>query len=34
MFSTSRNKCSSLVLKPNKSDQEISEEILFINAQQ
>ena len=33
-FSTSRNKCSSLILKPCKSDQETSEEVLFIKARQ
>ena len=31
-FSTSRNKCSSLVFKPCKSVQETSEEVLFIKA--
>ena len=34
MFSTSRNKCSSLVLKPCKSDQETSEEVLLIKTRQ
>ena len=34
MFNTSRNKCSSLVLKPCKFDQKTSEEVLFIKAQQ
>ena len=34
MFSISRNKCSSLVLKSCKSDQETSEEVLFIKTQQ
>ena len=29
-----RNKCSSLVLKPCKSNQEKSEEVLFIKARQ
>ena len=33
-FSTSRNKSSSLVLKPCKSIQKTSEEVLFIKAQQ
>ena len=33
-FSTSKNKNSSLVLKPCKSVQETSEEVLFIKAQQ
>ena len=33
-FSTSRNKSSSLVLKPRKSIQETSEEVLFIKTQQ
>ena len=33
-FSTSRNKSTSLVLKPCKSIQETSEEVLFIKAQQ
>ena len=33
-FNTSRNQCSSLVLKPCKSDQETSEEVLFIKARQ
>ena len=33
-FSTSRNKCSSLVLKSCKSNQEISEEVLFIKTRQ
>ena len=33
-FSTLRNKCSSLVLKPCKSDQETSKEVLFIKARQ
>ena len=32
-FNTSKNKCSSLVLKPYKSNQETSEEVLFIKAQ-
>ena len=34
MFSTSRNKSLSLVLKPCKSVQETSEEVLFIKARQ
>ena len=34
MYSTSRNKSSSLVLKPCKSVQETSEELLFIKARQ
>ena len=34
MFSTSRNKCSRLVLKSCKFDQETSEEVLFIKARQ
>ena len=34
MFSTSKNKSSSLVLKPCKSIQETSEKVLFIKAQQ
>ena len=34
MFNTSRNKSSSLVLKPCKSVQESSEEVLFIKARQ
>ena len=34
MFSISRNKCSSLVLKSCKSDQETSEEVLFIKTRQ
>ena len=34
MFSTSRNKCSSLVLKSCKSVQETSEEVLFIKSRQ
>ena len=33
MFSTSRNKSSSLVLKPYKSVKKTSEEVLFIKAQ-
>ena len=34
MFSTSRNKSSSLILKPCKSVQEINEEVLFIKTRQ
>ena len=34
MFSTSRNKCSNLVLKLYKSDQETSENVLLIKARQ
>ena len=34
MFNTSRNKNSSLVLKPCKSVQETSEEVLFIKTRQ
>ena len=33
-FSTSRNKCSSLVLKSCKFDQETSEEVLFTKTRQ